>query len=112
MKKLNEGFTSKGALKRKQGGFALAAELTLMSSIMVAGVTVGMTTLRDSLLAEMEDTAEAIGSLDQSFSYAGVRNGHGTAAAGGSGFRDAIDTNAGDGVGFVFVQSDNVEGGL
>lgn len=114
MKKLNEGFTSKGALKRKQGGFVLAAELTLMSSIMVAGVTVGMTTLRDSLLAEMEDTAEAIGSLDQSFSYAGVRNGHGTAAAGGSGFRDAIDTNAGDGdgVGFVFVQSDNVEGGL
>ena len=58
------GFAHK-ASKSKQGGFALAAELTLMSSIMVAGVTVGMTTMRDSLLAEMDDTAEAIGSVQR-----------------------------------------------
>ena len=64
------------------------------------------------VLAEMDDPAEALGSLAPRFYYAGVRNGHGTAAAGGSGFRDAIDTNAGDDVGFVFVASDNVEGGL
>ncbi|MEX1670758.1 hypothetical protein AB4876_17705 [Zhongshania guokunii] len=96
--------------KSKQGGFVLAAELTLMSTMMVAGVTVGMATMRDSMLAEMEDVSESIGSLNQSFSYAGVRSGHGTAAIAGSGFRDSVDTNAGDGVSFVFVDTTYSEG--
>jgi len=91
--------------KSKQGGFVLAAELTLMSTMMVAGVTVGMATMRDSMLAEMDDVAESIGSLNQSFSYAGVRSGHGTAVVAGSGFRDSVDSNAGDGVDFVFVDT-------
>jgi hypothetical protein len=54
----------------------------------------------------MEDVAEAIGSLDQSYAYDGLKNGEGSAEISGSGFIDAVDANAGDGRKFEFINTD------
>lgn len=92
------------ASQSKQRGFAMAPELLLVSSVIFAGVTAGVTNMRDSILAETEDAAEAIGSLNQSYRYDGIRNNHGTARVGGSAFRDTMDRRAGDGVGFLYLE--------
>jgi len=97
---------NKQAMKKKQGGFVMTSELLLLSTTIVIGLVVGLTTMRDAVTAEMEDVAEAIGSLDQSYAYDGIKNAEGTAEISGSGFIDAVDVNAGDGVTFEFITSD------
>lgn len=100
---------SKNAMNKKQGGFVMTSELLLLSTTVVIGLVVGLTTMRDAVTAEMEDVAEAIGSLDQSYAYDGLRNAEGTAEISGSGFIDAVDSNAGDGETFEFINSDFAE---
>ncbi|MBA6289256.1 hypothetical protein [Colwellia sp. MB3u-4] len=100
---------NKQAMKKKQGGFVMTSELLLLSTTIVIGLVVGLTTMRDAVTAEMEDVAEAIGSLDQSYAYDGIKNAEGTAEISGSGFIDAVDVNAGDGVTFEFITSDFAE---
>ncbi|GGP37429.1 hypothetical protein [Shewanella saliphila] len=91
---------------KKQGGFVMTSELILLSTVMAAGLVIGLTTMRDSVTAELEDVAEAIGSLDQSYAFDGMINAENTAEISGSGFIDAVDVNAGDGATFTFVASD------
>lgn len=91
---------------KNQKGFVLTSELIILSTSMVAALVIGLATLRDSVTAELEDVAEAIGSLDQSYAFDGIVNGEATAEISGSGFVDAVDTNAGDQVAFSFVDSD------
>ena len=50
-------------LKKKMGGFVQTAELVLISTVLVTGLTVGLVNVRDSVNAELEDVAEAVGSL-------------------------------------------------
>ncbi|MFY8326262.1 hypothetical protein [Pseudoalteromonas sp. ZZD1] len=95
--------------KNKQAGFVLTSELIVLSTTMVAALVIGLSTLRDSVTSELEDVAEAIGSLDQSYAFDGMVNAEGTAEISGSGFIDAVDTNAGDGSTFEFVASDFAE---
>ena len=66
--------------------------------------------MRDALTAEMEDVAEAIGHLDQTYAFNGIVNGQNTAAIEGSVYGDATDTNAGDDVEFTFVAATPLEG--
>ena len=91
---------------KKQAGFVLTSELIVLSTTMVAALVIGLSTLRDSVTSELEDVAEAIGSLDQSYAFDGMINAQGTAEISGSGFIDAVDENAGDGSTFEFVASD------
>ncbi len=88
---------------KKQGGFILTAELLLLSLILVIGLIVGLVTMRDAITAEMEDTAEAIGQLDQTYFFEGMINAQDTATVAGSAFGDAIDANAGDQAAFEFT---------
>jgi len=97
---------TKQAMKKKQGGFVMTSELLLLSTTVVIGLVVGLTTMRDAVTAEMEDVAEAIGSLDQSYAYDGLKNAEGSAEISGSGYIDAVDTNAGDGASFEFISTD------
>ena len=90
--------------KKKEAGFVLTSELVLIVTILVIGMTVGLVTMRDALNAEMEDVAEAIGALDQTYSIDGIINGELTALIGGSVFTDLIDADAGDGEQFVFFR--------
>src|SRR5450432_896435 len=78
--------------RKKQAGFIVTIELLLLASILVIGLIVGMTNVRDSVLAELSDVSESIGALDQSYSISAVSNAAGTAATAGSIFADAKDT--------------------
>lgn len=75
----------------KQGGFIVTMELLLLSAILVLGLIVGMVSLRDSMLAELSDLSESIGSLNQSYNILGVNNTAGTAATAGSYWQDTFD---------------------
>lgn len=106
MKTMNKTFTSK-----KQVGFVMTSELVLITTVMVIGLMAGMVTMRDAVTAEMEDVAEAIGHLDQTYAFNGIVNGENTAAVEGSVFGDATDANAGDDSEFTFIAATPLEGG-
>ena len=94
----------------KQRGFIMTSEAVLLSTVMVIGMTTGLVTLRDSMNAELEDVAEAIGSLDQSYSFNGIENDQNSAGIAGSAFGDTTDANAGDGVMWSYTAVDLIEG--
>lgn len=96
----------KNAMVKKQGGFVLTTELVMIVTVMVTGMIIGLVTMRDAVTAEMEDVAEAIGHLDQSYAFDGLRNAELTAAVEGSGFVDGADVNAGDLSVFEFIATD------
>jgi hypothetical protein len=81
----------KAQSRKKQAGFIVSIELLLLASITVIGLIVGMTNVRDAVLAELSDISESIGSLDQSYSITAVANEAGTAATAGSIFNDIKD---------------------
>ena len=80
----------------RKAGFVVTSELLLISSILTIGLIVGWVTVRNSVNAELEDFAEAIGDLDQSYSFAGVLNDNGTAVTSGSRYEDELDDFAAD----------------
>lgn len=78
-----------------ENGFLISAELVLIFTLVFCAVAVGVSVVRDSLAQELGDVAEAIGALDQSYNYRGIRadlEGAGThAVCSGSGFNDEED---------------------
>lgn len=90
-------------IKKKMAGFAMTSELIFLSTIVTGGLTIGMVTVRDSVVSEMNDVAEAIGSLDQSYAFDGIINSAGTIEVAGSSFGDGIDVAAGDTATWTFV---------
>jgi hypothetical protein len=87
-------------------GFILPAELLLIL-LMIIGVIVGLTSLRDSTNAELNDIAEAFGALDQSYQFNGLQNSQSSAGMAFSSWCDDSDTNAGDDVGWIFSTNGN-----
>lgn len=81
---------------KAQKGFALTTELVLLSTVSVLGLTVGLVTMRDALTAEMNDVAEAVGALNQSYAFTGMTNEVESAVVNGSVWIDAADLTAGD----------------
>jgi hypothetical protein len=71
-------------------GFIISSELVLVATILVIGMIVGLTSIRDQVVQEMADIAEAFSDVTQAYSYAGVA-GHNGAATAGSNFVDLID---------------------
>ena len=55
-----------------EAGVILSAELVLVGTILVVGMIVGLVELQCSVVDELNDLGEAIGSLNQSFAYSGV----------------------------------------
>jgi Flp pilus assembly pilin Flp len=51
-------------LWRDERAFIITIELILIATIMVLGLIVGMTTLRDAMVSEMDDIANAITAFD------------------------------------------------
>lgn len=93
-----------------QAGFLISIEMILIATILVIGLIVGMTALRDATVAEFEDVAEAIGALDQSYTYFGVQDNNGLLDwTAGSQWIDAIDTGieGGDGDSVVMNRTPN-----
>jgi len=72
-----------------EAGFIISSELVLVATILVIGMIVGLTTIRDQVVQEMGDIAAAFSDLTQAYSYNGVL-GH-TSTTSGSNFVDLND---------------------
>ena len=64
-------------------GVVISAELILVATILVIGMIVGLTTVRDQVVQELGDVAAAVASMNQSYSYSGA-TGHHSSPAGSS----------------------------
>ena len=82
--------------QNKKAGFVVTSELLLITTILVIGLIAGWVTVRNSVNAELEDFAESIGDLNQSYAFTGVLNDNNSASTSGSLFVDAPDDNAQD----------------
>jgi len=70
----------------------IAGQLTLgqlVAAELIIGVIVGLKSLRDSVVTELADVAQAIANVNQSFSFSGVSGHH--AFSGGGAFTDLAD---------------------
>lgn len=76
-------------LWRDEAGFVVSTELVLISTITVIGLIVGLTTVRDVVVIELADVADAISEIDQSYSYGQIVGHCGSTA--GVRFHDQAD---------------------
>lgn len=58
-------------LLNDEAGFIVSAELVLVATILVIGLIVGLSEVQHAVVAELNDVAEAIGSLNQSYLSSG-----------------------------------------
>lgn len=99
----------KSNLKKKMGGFVQTAELVLLSTVLVTGLTVGLVNLRDTMNSELEDVAESVGALNQRYSFSGIETDSGAAGSfvSGSQWIDKKDVGFGsaDGVAIDYLRA-------
>lgn len=83
------------ALLQDENGFIISAELVLIATLLVIGLIVGLSEIQHAINQEMNDIADAIGSLNQGFFFTGFSafKSDGTLKAffGGSVFHDHRD---------------------
>ena len=70
-------------------GAIVSAEIMLVATILVIGMIVGLKSVRDSVVTELADVAQAFANVSQSYSYSGVAGHHAFSGAGS--FTDASD---------------------
>jgi len=73
----------------EETGAIVSAEIMLIMSILVLGVVVGLKSVRDSVVTELADVAQALANVDQSIYYSGTQGHH--ANTGGAFFNDLPD---------------------
>jgi Flp pilus assembly pilin Flp len=76
-------------LLNDEAGFIVSAELTLVATIAVLAMIVGLSEVAWNVNKELEDVGAAFGNLKQTYQVYGT-NGH-KACAGGSSFYDVAD---------------------
>ena len=59
------------SLVKDEAGFIISAELVLVATILVIGMIVGLSEVQHAVVQELNDVADAIGSLNQSYSFSG-----------------------------------------
>ncbi len=64
-----------------EAGFVVSSELVLIATVMVIGLLAGLTTVRDQVVQELADVADAVSEIDQSYSFSGI-TGHSSSTAG------------------------------
>lgn len=55
-----------------EDGFILSSESLLLATIVVLGLLVGIDSIQDAVVQELDDFADSFGFLNQSYSYSGV----------------------------------------
>ena len=85
------------ALWNDEAGVILSAEIVLVGTILVIGMIVGLVELQCSVVDELNDLGEAIGSLNQSYVTSTIlstksRGGRIKALTFGSVFNDRLDS--------------------
>jgi len=81
---------------KDDSGALIATEWVFVATILVLGSITGLVMVRQAVLAELQDMAQAIMSLDQSYSFSSQSNCESSTA--GSQFIDVTETilNGGD----------------
>jgi hypothetical protein len=79
------------AFVRSEDGFLLSSEALLIGTIAVLGLLVGLVSVRDGVVNELGDFGQAIGLLNQSYTYTGVADTNATTQGGL--LADATDTS-------------------
>ena len=94
-------------LWKDEAGVIVSAELVLVGTILVIGMIVGLVELQTSVVDELNDLGEAIGSTNQSFSTSSIAgqktDGSVKAATAGSYFTDSQDSCDGNECAIVCV---------
>ena len=72
-----------------EAGFVVSLELILIATIVVIGLIVGLTTVRNAVVQELSDVAGAVQDMNQSYTFNAVASAVGTTA--GSDFSDTRD---------------------
>jgi Flp pilus assembly pilin Flp len=57
-------------------GAVVSAELVLVLTILVIGMIVGLAAVRDAVVTELADVAQAIANIDQTYSYPSIAGHH------------------------------------
>ena len=70
-------------LWKDEAGFVVSAELIFIATLLVIGLVTGWVAVRNAVTSELTEVANAIGALDQSYSYCGKSNCCATSAGGG-----------------------------
>jgi hypothetical protein len=101
-------------LLEDESGFVVSSELVVVGTILVIGMTVGVTTIRDQVSQELADVAGSASDVTQSYYYGGISGHHGGTA--GSDFRDKQDfcdapgqRRAGSGSNCVYIRRTSSE---
>jgi Flp pilus assembly pilin Flp len=76
-------------LWNEEAGAIVSAEIVLIMTILVIGMVVGLKSVRDSVVTELADVAQAIANLDQSYSFSATSGHH--AYTSGASFTDVAD---------------------
>ena len=83
------------SLLHDECGFIVSAELVLVATILVIGVVVGLSEIQHAVNAELNDVADAVGSLNQSYFTSGFTAkkpyGNPKSHVAGSSFSDYAD---------------------
>ncbi len=58
-------------LLNDEAGFIVSAELVLVATILVIGLIVGLSEIQHAVVSELNDVADAIGQLNQSYCFTG-----------------------------------------
>ncbi|MBX3450166.1 MAG: hypothetical protein KF777_11425 [Planctomycetaceae bacterium] len=76
-------------LWRDDRGFLASSEQVLITTIVVIGLITGLVTVRDQVIQELADVADAVSEFDHSYSFAAITTSVGSVA--GSIFIDLSD---------------------
>lgn len=71
-------------------GFVVSSEMVLMATILIIGLITGLVTVRDQVIIELADVADAVSELNQSYSFAAI-SVVGVGSVAGSVFNDLRD---------------------
>ena len=68
-------------LLEDEAGFVVSSELVLVATLLVLGMIVGLSEVRNSVVQELTDLGQTFGTVNQSYSFNGVA-GHVSSTAG------------------------------
>jgi hypothetical protein len=72
-----------------EAGFVVSSELILIATLVVIGLIAGLTTVRDQVIGELADVADAFASVNHSYSFSAISAHSGSTA--GTVFSDLED---------------------
>ena len=72
-----------------EAGFVVSSELVLIATLVVIGLVSGLSTVRDQVIGELADVADAFASVNHSYQFSGISSHSGSSA--GSQFDDQED---------------------